>query len=107
VTWVDDWRQVGGKSGTVESIRPLLDCMGKNVKYLGPAGSGQHTKMVRMDDDDEEEEEEEKDDDDDDDDGDEEEEEEKDGCYVWWWCPSPPLMLACMPNPGHGNGRSL
>lgn len=38
---------VGGDKDTVEAVRPLFNCMGKNIKYMGPAGSGQHTKMVR------------------------------------------------------------
>ena len=38
---------VGGEAATVEALRPLFMCMGKNVNYMGPAGSGQHTKMVR------------------------------------------------------------
>jgi 3-hydroxyisobutyrate dehydrogenase len=37
---------VGGDGEVVESIRPLFNVMGKNVRHMGPAGSGQHTKMV-------------------------------------------------------------
>lgn len=40
------YHQVGGDRGTVDSIQPLLSAMGKNIRYMGPAGSGQHTKMV-------------------------------------------------------------
>jgi 3-hydroxyisobutyrate dehydrogenase len=39
---------VGGDAGTVERIRPLLEVMGKTVVHQGPAGSGQHTKMVNQ-----------------------------------------------------------
>jgi 3-hydroxyisobutyrate dehydrogenase len=39
---------IGGDEGAVGSIRPLFDCMGKNVRYMGPAGSGQNTKMVNQ-----------------------------------------------------------
>jgi 3-hydroxyisobutyrate dehydrogenase len=39
---------VGGESEAVEAVRPLLDIMGKTVVHQGPAGSGQHTKMVNQ-----------------------------------------------------------
>jgi 3-hydroxyisobutyrate dehydrogenase len=39
---------VGGDAETVEAIRPLLECMGKTIVHQGPAGSGQHTKMVNQ-----------------------------------------------------------
>src|SRR5438876_1683356 len=39
---------VGGDAGVVEGIRPLFECMGKTIIYQGPAGSGQHTKMVNQ-----------------------------------------------------------
>ncbi len=39
---------VGGEADVVESIRPLFECMGKTIIYQGPAGSGQHTKMVNQ-----------------------------------------------------------
>jgi 3-hydroxyisobutyrate dehydrogenase len=39
---------VGGDAGVVESIKPLFECMGKTIVYQGPAGSGQHTKMVNQ-----------------------------------------------------------
>ena len=35
----------GGDKETFQSVLPLLELLGSNVKYLGPAGSGQHTKM--------------------------------------------------------------
>jgi 3-hydroxyisobutyrate dehydrogenase-like beta-hydroxyacid dehydrogenase len=40
---------VGGDKGAVEAVRPLFERMGKNINHLGPAGSGQHTKMVGLD----------------------------------------------------------
>lgn len=36
---------VGGDKEVVEHINPLLQLMGTNIKYMGPAGAGQHTKM--------------------------------------------------------------
>jgi 3-hydroxyisobutyrate dehydrogenase len=39
---------VGGDREAVESVRPLLECMGKTIVYQGPAGAGQHTKMVNQ-----------------------------------------------------------
>lgn len=36
---------VGGEHDTYDKIFPLFDLMGKNIKLLGPAGSGQHCKM--------------------------------------------------------------
>jgi 3-hydroxyisobutyrate dehydrogenase len=39
---------VGGDADTVEAIRPLLECMGKTIVHQGPAGAGQHTKMVNQ-----------------------------------------------------------
>jgi 3-hydroxyisobutyrate dehydrogenase len=39
---------VGGDADAVESIRPLLECMGKTIVYQGQAGAGQHTKMVNQ-----------------------------------------------------------
>jgi 3-hydroxyisobutyrate dehydrogenase len=39
---------VGGDAEVVESIRPLLECMGKTIVHQGPAGAGQHTKMVNQ-----------------------------------------------------------
>ncbi len=39
---------VGGEAEVVEALRPLLECMGKTIVHQGPAGSGQHTKMVNQ-----------------------------------------------------------
>jgi 3-hydroxyisobutyrate dehydrogenase len=39
---------VGGEADVVEALRPLLECMGKAIVHQGPAGSGQHTKMVNQ-----------------------------------------------------------
>jgi 3-hydroxyisobutyrate dehydrogenase len=39
---------VGGDAETVEAVRPLLECMGKTIVHQGPAGAGQHTKMVNQ-----------------------------------------------------------
>jgi 3-hydroxyisobutyrate dehydrogenase len=39
---------VGGEAATVERVRPLLDLLGKTIVHQGPAGAGQHTKMVNQ-----------------------------------------------------------
>jgi 3-hydroxyisobutyrate dehydrogenase len=39
---------IGGDAATVEAIRPLFECMGKTIVHQGPAGAGQHTKMVNQ-----------------------------------------------------------
>jgi 3-hydroxyisobutyrate dehydrogenase len=39
---------VGGDSDAVEAVRPLFECMGKTIVHQGPAGVGQHTKMVNQ-----------------------------------------------------------
>jgi 3-hydroxyisobutyrate dehydrogenase len=39
---------VGGDVEPVETVRPLFDRMGKTVVHQGPAGAGQHTKMVNQ-----------------------------------------------------------
>jgi 3-hydroxyisobutyrate dehydrogenase len=39
---------VGGDAGTVERLRPLFALMGKTIVHQGPAGAGQHTKMVNQ-----------------------------------------------------------
>src|SRR5438132_1601340 len=39
---------VGGDNEAVEAVRPLLECMGKTIVHQGPAGAGQHTKMVNQ-----------------------------------------------------------
>ncbi len=38
----------GGEAEVVAALAPLWDAMGKAVSHLGPAGSGQHTKMVNQ-----------------------------------------------------------
>lgn len=38
----------GGKKEVVDSALPLFQVVGKNMVYQGPAGSGQHTKMVNQ-----------------------------------------------------------
>jgi 3-hydroxyisobutyrate dehydrogenase len=39
---------IGGEKEVVEALRPLFETMGKTIVYQGPAGSGQHTKMVNQ-----------------------------------------------------------
>jgi 3-hydroxyisobutyrate dehydrogenase len=39
---------VGGEPSAFEQALPLFNCMGANIKLLGPAGSGQHTKMANQ-----------------------------------------------------------
>jgi 3-hydroxyisobutyrate dehydrogenase len=39
---------VGGETDVVDAARPLLECMGKTIVHQGPAGAGQHTKMVNQ-----------------------------------------------------------
>src|SRR5262249_20450207 len=39
---------VGGDGATVERVRPLLEVVGKTIVHQGPAGAGQHTKMVNQ-----------------------------------------------------------
>lgn len=39
---------VGGDPDVVTALRPLFDCMGKTIVHQGPAGAGQHTKMVNQ-----------------------------------------------------------
>lgn len=39
---------VGGDQKVFDKVLPLFQVMGKNIKYMGPAGSGQHTKMVNQ-----------------------------------------------------------
>lgn len=39
---------VGGEARTVTAVRPLLEVMGKTIIHQGPAGAGQHTKMVNQ-----------------------------------------------------------
>jgi 3-hydroxyisobutyrate dehydrogenase len=39
---------VGGDAEAVEAVRPLFECMGKTIVHQGPAGAGQHSKMVNQ-----------------------------------------------------------
>lgn len=39
---------IGGEPEAVESVRPLLELLGKTIIHQGPAGAGQHTKMVNQ-----------------------------------------------------------
>lgn len=39
---------VGGEAAAVATLRPLFEKMGKTIVHQGPAGSGQHTKMVNQ-----------------------------------------------------------
>ncbi|MEH7382336.1 NAD(P)-dependent oxidoreductase [Bacillus sp. JJ1533] len=39
---------VGGDQDVFEACKPLLEIMGQNIVYQGPAGSGQHTKMCNQ-----------------------------------------------------------
>jgi len=39
---------VGGDAATVEQVRPLFEVLGKSIVHQGPAGAGQHTKMVNQ-----------------------------------------------------------
>lgn len=39
---------IGGEQDVVEALQPCWDAMGKTIVYQGPAGSGQHTKMVNQ-----------------------------------------------------------
>jgi 3-hydroxyisobutyrate dehydrogenase len=39
---------VGGDPATVERVRPLFELLGKTIVHQGPAGAGQHTKMVNQ-----------------------------------------------------------
>ncbi len=39
---------VGGEPAAFEEALPVLQCMGTNVRLLGPAGAGQHTKMANQ-----------------------------------------------------------
>ncbi len=39
---------VGGDQSAYDEVLPMFELMGQNIKLLGPAGSGQHTKMVNQ-----------------------------------------------------------
>src|SRR5437764_1153979 len=37
---------IGGDKDVVDAVTPIFSCMGKTIIHQGPAGSGQHTKIV-------------------------------------------------------------
>lgn len=39
---------IGGDADVVSALQPMWEAMGKTIVYQGPAGSGQHTKMVNQ-----------------------------------------------------------
>lgn len=39
---------IGGDEEAVQAANPFFEAMGKNIVHLGPAGAGQHTKMVNQ-----------------------------------------------------------
>ncbi len=39
---------IGGEKAVVDALHPLFEVMGKTIVYQGPAGAGQHTKMVNQ-----------------------------------------------------------
>ncbi len=39
---------VGGDEEVFRRALPVFECMGKSIRYQGPAGSGQHTKMANQ-----------------------------------------------------------
>jgi 3-hydroxyisobutyrate dehydrogenase len=39
---------IGGDKEVVDAVAPIFECMGKTIIHQGPAGSGQHTKMVNQ-----------------------------------------------------------
>lgn len=39
---------IGGAQEAVTAATPLFEVMGKNIRHMGPAGSGQHTKMFNQ-----------------------------------------------------------
>ncbi|MFL5340291.1 MAG: NAD(P)-dependent oxidoreductase [Gemmataceae bacterium] len=39
---------IGGDAPAVDAVKPLFECMGKTIVHQGPAGAGQHTKMVNQ-----------------------------------------------------------
>ena len=39
---------IGGDKGVVDALMPCWEAMGKMIVYQGPAGAGQHTKMVNQ-----------------------------------------------------------
>lgn len=39
---------IGGDREAVAAVQPVFECMGKTIVHQGPAGAGQHTKMVNQ-----------------------------------------------------------
>lgn len=39
---------IGGDKEAIDAVTPLFECMGKTIVHQGPAGAGQHTKMVNQ-----------------------------------------------------------
>jgi 3-hydroxyisobutyrate dehydrogenase len=39
---------IGGDKEVVAAVQPVFECMGKTIVHQGPAGAGQHTKMVNQ-----------------------------------------------------------
>jgi 3-hydroxyisobutyrate dehydrogenase len=39
---------VGGDGAALDRIRPVLDCFAGSVRHFGPAGAGQHAKLVNQ-----------------------------------------------------------
>lgn len=39
---------IGGEDAVVAAVTPVFECMGKTIIHQGPAGAGQHTKMVNQ-----------------------------------------------------------
>lgn len=39
---------IGGENEVVDALKPLFEVMGKTIVHQGPAGAGQHTKMVNQ-----------------------------------------------------------
>jgi len=39
---------IGGDPGAVERVRPILECMGKTLKHIGPVGAGQVAKTCNQ-----------------------------------------------------------
>ena len=39
---------VGGNKSAFDAVTPLFNLMGKNIRHMGVAGKGQHTKMVNQ-----------------------------------------------------------
>ncbi|RHY97496.1 hypothetical protein DYB37_007458 [Aphanomyces astaci] len=39
---------IGGDAAAIATVQPLFQVMGKNIRHMGGAGAGQHTKMVNQ-----------------------------------------------------------